>query len=289
MENHLHREVAMPRLLLAISVALLLAGSLAAQSDRGPGIRTSMVETYVEPGQFIIYPFYAYSWDHNYEYQPSMFGIGLDQDFNGTYRTNEAQLFLAYGVADWLAVELEGSRIIADFTKDPNDASGTPASLRESGTADIAGQIRLRLAPERGRRPEFFAAVELLPPQQSGSVLIGDEQWDVKGEIGAARAYRWGTMTFRTTIEYNRGDTHWDLGETSLEYLKRLSPAWRVLMAIEGGEGGAPDDWTLVSAARWRVARGIDLKFVNGLGLFPKSTDWEAQIGVLISAGRPGW
>jgi len=210
-----------------MSVALLLAGSLAAQSDRGPGIRTSMVETYVEPGQFIIYPFYAYSWDHNYEYQPSMFGIGLDQDFHGTYRTNEAQLFLAYGVTDWLAVELEGSRIIADFTKDPNDASGTPASLRESGTADIAGQIRLRLAPERGRRPELFAAVELLPPQQSGSALIGDEQWDVKGELGAARAYRWGTMTFRTTIEYNRGDTHWDLGETSLEYLKRLSPAWR--------------------------------------------------------------
>ena len=273
----------MRRLLLG-TAGLLLGFSAAAlgQSDRS-GIRTSMIETYVQPGQFLIYPFYAYSWDHNFEYQPSMFGIALDQDFEGTYRTNEVQLFLAYGVTDWLALELEGSQIAADFTKDPSDASGTPNSLRETGTADIAGQIRLRLAPERGGRPEYFAAVELLPPQHSGSVLIGDAQWDVKGEIGATRGYHWGTMTFRTTIEYNRGDTHWDLGETSLEYLKRLSPAWRVLAAIEGGEGGAPDDWVLRTAARWRVARGVDVKFVNGLGLFPKATDWEAQLGVLVT------
>ena len=273
----------MRRLLFStVVLSLLLSASTLAQSDRS-GIRTSMLETYVEPGQFLIFPFYAYSWDHNYEYQPSMFGIGVDQDFEGTYRTNEVQLFLAYGVTDWLAVELEGARIIADFTRDPSDGSGTPSSLQERGTADVAGQVRLRLAPERGRRPEFFAAVELLPPQHSSSVLIGDGQWDVKGEIGATRGYHWGTMTFRTTIEYNRGDTHWDLGETSLEWLKRLSPSWRVLAAIEGGEGGAPDDWVLRSAVRWRVARGIDLKFANGLGLFPKSTDWEAQLGVLMT------
>ncbi len=277
----------MRRLVFATACTLLAAAAAppaaAAQSDRGTGIRTSMVETYVERGQLLIYPFYAYSWDHNFEYQPSMFGIALDQDFEGTYRTNEVQVFLAYGVTDWLALELEGSQIAADFTKDPSDASGTPDQLRETGTADIAAQIRLRLSQERGRRPEFFAAIEVLPPSHASSTLIGDAQWDVKGEIGATRGYRWGTMTFRTTIEYNRGDTHWDLGETSLEYLKRLSPAWRVLAAIEGGEGGAPDDWVLRTAARWRVTRGLDLKFVNGLGLFPKSTDWEVQLGALLT------
>ena len=104
---------------------------------------------------------------------------------------------------------------------------------------------------ERGHAPEFFASVEVLPPSHGHQPLIGDAQWAVKGEIGAVRGFRWGTMTFRTTIEYNRGDTHWDLGETSLEYLRQVSPAWRMLLAIEGGEGGAPDDWVLVSAARW--------------------------------------
>jgi hypothetical protein len=88
---------------------------------------------------------------------------------------------------------------------------------------------------------------------------------------------------FRTTIEYNRGDTHWDLGETSLEYLRQVSPAWRLFFAVEGGEGGAPDDWVLVSAAGWRIGDGVYLKFANAIGLFSKSTDWEPQVGVLVA------
>jgi len=62
------------------------------------------------------------------------------------------------------------------------------------------------------------------------------------------RGFHFGTMTLRTTVEYNHGDHHWDLGETSLEYLRRLSPAWRILLAIEGGETGAPDEWVFVTA-----------------------------------------
>jgi hypothetical protein len=90
-------------------------------------------------------------------------------------------------------------------------------------------------------------------------------------------------MTFRTTVEYNRGDTHWDLGETSIEYLRQLSSAWRLFLAVEGGEGGAPDDFAFVSGARWRVAPGVFLKFDNALGLMSKSTDWESQLGVVWS------
>lgn len=265
--------------LLVVVSATVLAG----QGDRGAGIRTSMVETYVEPGQLLLYPFAAYSWDHNFEYQPTMFGVPREQDFRGHYRINEAAIFLAYGVTDWLALELEGSQIDARFDKAPADSFGTPSRLSETGFSDIAGQIRLRLSHERGRRPEFFASVEVLPPMHGRQVLIGDPQWDVKGEIGAAKAYRWGTMTFRTTIEYNRGDTHWDLGETSLEYLRQVSRQGRVLLGIEGGEGGAPDDWVLVTAGRWHIARGLDLKFANGLGLFSKSNDWESQIGLLLT------
>ena len=273
----------MPSLRLVIPLALALSGPaiLAAQSDRGTGIRTSMVETYVERRQLLIYPFGAYSWDHNFEYQPAMFGINSIDDFRGTYRTGEVALFVAYGVTDWLAFELEGSQIAATFEKAPGDTSGTPARVEESGISDIGGQIRLRLGRERGSRPEFFGSIEVLPPMHAGSALIGDAEWAVKGEIGATRAYRWGTMTFRTTIEYNRGDTHWDLGETSLEYLRRFSPAWRLLLGLEGGEGGAPDDYAFVTAGSWHVARGLDLKLMNSVGLFSKATDWEAQLGVM--------
>ena len=267
----------------ACSLLVTLPNALPAQSDRGIGIRTSMVETYVEPHQLLIYPFYAHTRDHNFEYQPAMFGFGSAEDFRGHYRSNEAAVFLAYGVTDWLALELEGSQISATFDKSSADTSGLPARIHATGTADIGGQVRLRLRHERGHAPEFFASVEVLPPSHGHQPLIGDAQWAVKGEIGAVRGFRWGTMTFRTTIEYNRGDTHWDLGETSLEYLRQVSPAWRMLLAIEGGEGGAPDDWVLVSAARWRLARGFDLKLANGLGLFSKSTDWESQLGILVT------
>jgi hypothetical protein len=88
-------------------------------------------------------------------------------------------------------------------------------------------------------------------------------------------------MTLRTTVEYNHGDHHWDLGETSLEYLRRLSPDWRILLAIEGGETGAPDEWVFVTAGQWRIANRFFLKFANGFGLMSKSTDWEPQIGIL--------
>jgi len=90
-------------------------------------------------------------------------------------------------VTDWLAAEIEGSLITADFEKSPADTFGTPATLHESGLSDIAGSLRLRFVRERGSRPEFFGSVEVLPPQHGNKVLIGDAEWDVKGEIGAVR------------------------------------------------------------------------------------------------------
>lgn len=268
-----------------IGLTLLVApvSTLTGQGDAGAGIRTSMIETYVEPHQLLIYPFYAYTWDHNFEYQPSMFGGSSIEDFRAHYQSHEGAVFLAYGVTDWLAVEIEGSQIAATFDKSPADSTGTPVRIQASGTADIGGQFRFRFGHGRDHRPEFFGSVEILPPAHGDQPLIGDAQWDVKGEIGAMRAYRWGTMTFRTTIEYNRGDTQWDLGETSLEYLRQMAPSWRLLLGIEGGEGGAPDDYVVVAAGHWRIARDLDLKVANGLGLFSKSTDWEAQLGLMVS------
>jgi hypothetical protein len=249
--------------------------------DRGPGVRTSESQTYVGRHQLLFLTSAAYTKDHNLEYNPLDWGYGNQTDLRGTFRSSTAQLFVAYGVTDWLAVELEGSSLSARFERSSRDTTATPARIRESGLGDFAGQVRVRFAQERGRRPEIWGSVEVIPANQQRKVLIGDKLTDVKGEIGLTRGYRFGTMTLRTTVEYNHVDHHWDLGETSLEYLRRLSPDWRILLAIEGGETGAPDEWVFVTAGQWRIGKSFFVKFANGFGLMSKSTDWEPQVGIL--------
>ncbi len=270
--------------LLAASLLLAagLPGRAQGQEDAERGVQTSMFGTAVRRSQLLVFPFFAYTWDHDYEYQPAALGYGLNQDLLGRYRSTQAQVFLAYGITDWLAVEFEASRIRATLDKAPDDTSAQPDRIVESGLADIEAQVRLRLLRERGGRPEVFASIELLPPQQKTKALIGDREWNVKGAIGVIRAFRWGTMTFRTTLEYNRGDKHPDLGETSLEYMRQLSSAGRLFLAIEGGEGGAPDDFALVTGLRWRLGERVFLQFDQAIGyILPKATDWEPQIGVV--------
>lgn len=48
-----------------------LAGYLA---DRGPGMPTSLFGTYVEKGQWLVYPFYEYTKSSAFEYKPSELG-----------------------------------------------------------------------------------------------------------------------------------------------------------------------------------------------------------------------
>jgi len=270
-------------------LTLTVTAALAAQQqqlppnlrDRGTGVRTSEFQTYVGRHQLLFLTSAAYTRDHNLEYNPLDWGYGDQTDLRGTFRSSSAQLFVAYGITDWLAVELEGSSLSARFERSSLDTTATPARIQESGFGDFAGQVRVRFAQERGRRPEIWGSVEVIPRNMTRKVLIGDKLTDVKGEIGFTRGYRFGTMTFKTTVEYNHGDHHWDLGETSLEYLRRFSPDWRILLAIEGGETGAPDEWVFVTAGQWRIANRFFLKFANGFGLMSKSTDWEPQVGIL--------
>ena len=72
-----------------------------------------MFGTYVRRGELLVYPFFEYYRDRNLEYKPVQLGYGLDQDFRGKYRASEGLLFTAYGLTDWLAVELEAAVIKA--------------------------------------------------------------------------------------------------------------------------------------------------------------------------------
>jgi len=271
---------------LAATIALPAAAQAARTDrsrDRGTGIPTSMFGTYVEHGQLLLFPFFAYSRDHDREYNPSKLGFGLAEDFRGRFRSTEGLFFAAYGVTDWLALEFEASRIRATFDKSPSDTSAMPARIVESGLTDFEGHLRLRVLRETEGRPEVFGFVEVTAPSQRHTVLIGDKQWDVRPGLGVVRGFSWGTMTFRTNLEYNRDDRHFDLGESSIEYLRRLSPSWRLNLAIEGGETGAPDEWELITGVQWRLSEVLLVKADNGVGLFSKATDWSPQIGFMLA------
>ena len=251
--------------------------------DRGAGVPASMFGTYVSRGQLLVFPFLAYTTDHNREYEPAQLGGGPDGAFLGKYKNSAAQIFVAYGLTDWLALELEGSVLSATLDRSPSDPSGTTRRISESGLSDIEGHVRMRLARENGTRPELFAFLEVQAPSQRNKLIIGDDAWDLKPGIGAVRAFPWGTMSIRTTVEYNRDDTHWDLGESSIEYLRRLSPAWRVYAGIEGGETGGPDEWELNLGVHWSVTRLLTVRVDNGVGISAKANDWSPQIGVLFT------
>ncbi len=253
--------------------------------DRDDGIPTSMYGTYVRQGQFLILPFYEYTTDNNHEYQPAKLGYGVAEDFRGRLRISKEQIFLAYGISERVAFELEAASIEASLEKSASDNSTMPAKVSESGLGDIEAQVRVRLRTENEHRPEIFGFFEVTAPTQKSKPLTGDRVWDFKPGLGLIRGYTWGTMTVRTTLEYNHDDKHPDVGETAIEYLRRLSPALRMYLGVEGGETGAPDEWEFNSGINWRLSEAVSLKYDNILGITSKATDWSPQLGLLISFG----
>src|SRR5262245_36003207 len=94
--------------------------------DRGEGLPTSMFGTYIRRGEWIVYPFFEYYWDNDYEYKPEELGYAGDTDFRGRFRASEGLLFLGYGLTENLAFELEAAVISATLEKSPDDFSAVP-------------------------------------------------------------------------------------------------------------------------------------------------------------------
>ena len=251
--------------------------------DRGTGIPASLSGTFLERGQLLLFPFFAYTRDRNREYQPAALGYGLNQDFRGRFRSTQEQLFIGYGVTDWLAIEFEGAYVAARLEKSPGDPSFMPARLEASGIADLEGQVRMRFAREAEHRPELFGFVELTPRTQSGQRLIAEPDWDLKPGLGVIRGFGFGTLQLRIAAEWNREAKSPDLGEVGIEYLKRVTPKFRLNLGIEGGESGSNDEWTALAGLHWRLTRSLALKLDSAFGFMSKATDLESQIGVMLS------
>lgn len=276
-----------PALLFPVLIAAMSAGTTSAFSQQSspnhdPGVPTSMFGTFLGKGQLLVSPFFSYASDHNREYQPARLGYALNEDFRGRFRSIEEGLFVGYGVTDWLMVELEGSHLNARLIKSSGDSSSMPGALQQSGLADLEGQVRFRLLKEGMNRPGLYAFVELTPATQKGQRLIAEPNWDLKPGVGAIRDFSWGTVQLRVAAEWNREAHSPDLGEVTIEYLKRLTPSLRVNLALEGGETGSNDEWTVVVGGAYRLNRALSLKLDTMVGVMSKSTDLEAQAGLLL-------
>lgn len=250
-------------------------------NDRGSGQPTSMFGTYVKDGELLLYPFFEYYYDNDLEYKPEELGYGLDQDFRGKYRASEYLIFAAYGFNDWLAAEIEASyHIKAKLETAPDDPSGIPSVIEESGTGDVEGQLHVRLAHETESRPEFFGYFEAVSPQQKDKVLIGTPDWEFALGAGAVRGFGFGTMTVRLAAGYSKEDDTFDLGEYAVEYLKRLSPAWRVYAGLEGEQ----DEVEFIPEVQWHIRTDkVFLRVNSAIGVTSKATDWAPEVGVVIS------
>ena len=268
-------------LLAAVSVLLASgqAGSFDRSADRGAGLPTSLFGTYVEDGELLVYPFYEYTKTSAFEYKPSELGFPGEADFLGETVEQEFLLFLSYGFGDRFSVELE-SAVYAKttFDKAPDDPSLVPAHIEESGFGDVDMQFRWRWSRETDTRPEMYSFFELTPPLQKNKTLIGTQDWEAALGYGVIRGYRWGTINGRVSIAWDGEDSKLDFGEYAVEYLHRLSPAWRVVATLEGES----DEISVIGEAQWFFSRRAFLKLNCGFGITEKAPDVAPEVGVMF-------
>jgi hypothetical protein len=272
--------------MLALALVIVPSGrALEAQHvpdylrDRGTGVRTSMLGTYVRQGEFLVYPLFEWYADANLEYTPSDLGYGPSQvDFRGRYRASEGIVFLSYGITSNLAIEVEAAVISAELRTAATDTATVPDRVRESGLGDVEGQIRWRFQRETESRPELFTFVEAVLPLQKTRKLIGTQDWEFSLGGGITRGFPWGTMTLRAGAEYFEGNV--DVGEYAVEYLRRFSPTWRGIAAIEGSQ---TDEVSLITEVQWHFKPHAILKVNNSWGLTTNATDVAPEVGVMFS------
>lgn len=267
-----------------LSFAVAAADGGGFRAERGPGVPTSMFGTYVEHRELLLYTFYEYTLNRNQEYKPEELGFGDPHDYRARRTDHEALVFLGYGLGPDLEIEGESALwTTATQEKSALDPSAMPARLRESGLGDTEGQLRWRLLREGPRWPEIVSLFEVVLPLQRDRKLIGTQGWELSPGIGLVKGGPFGTWTARVTASWTPEDATFELGETSLEWMKRLASRFRAVAAVEGEQ----DEWALIVEAQASLRRGLVLKVNNGFGLTDKAPDLAPEVGLLWSFGAP--
>jgi hypothetical protein len=155
-----------------------------------------------------------------------------------------------------------------------------PARISESGLGDVEAHVRWRWKQETKRRPEFFSFADVVFPHAKRKNLIGTPGWEFKVGSGVTRGFKWGTITARGSVQYSGASTSkFDLGEYAVEYLKRVSPKWRLYVGLEGKQ----DELSLITEAQWHVSQRVFFKFNNGVGLTSRAMQWAPEAGVVFT------
>ncbi len=237
----------------------------------------SQFATFIEPGDFVVYPFYEYYRDKDAEYKPSELGYVGETDYFGRSRAHEGLLFLGYGVSSRFVLEFEVAVITARQEKAGNDTSNFPAAgLEESGLGDVEAQLRYRWREETRGGPEIYSYFETVFPLQKDRVLIGTSVWELKYGMGLARSSSWGTTILRGGVAWADGKA--ELGEYALEYVRGVSDRLRVYAGVEGSE----DEIALITEGQVFLTPAIKLKLNSAFGLTKKAAGWAPEVGVMF-------
>ena len=260
----------------AVSIAEELPSYLA---DRGRGVPTSLFGTYIEEGEFVVYPMYEYYSDKDEEYQPDEFGINDGTDYFAETTENEFLIFLGYGLTENIILEFEAAVYTSkEFDKDPDDLSGTPDKIEESGLGDVEGQVRWRWNRETESKPEYFSFFEYVLPLQDNKQIIGTQDWEFVFGFGAIKGLTWGNLTGRLSVAWDDGERKLEMSEYAVEYLNRLSSSWAVVAAVEGED----DEVSFIGETQHALSDSATLKLNLGVGVTDKATDIAPEVGVLF-------
>ena len=248
------------------------------ERDRGgSGVASSQFGTFVERGELVVYPFYEYYRDRNFEYKPSELGFTGQSDYFGRYRAHEGLVFLAYGISSRLLVEVEAAVITARLERDPTDTSGLPPSgLEQSGLGDVEAQLRYRWIEDAESAPEVFSYFESVFPFQRSKELIGTPTLELKYGMGVSRSSSAGTFTARAGLAY--ADDAFELGEYAAEYVRGLGDRLRVYLGVEGTQ----DEVELLTEAQIFLRPSARLKVNSAFGLTEKAVGWAPEIGIML-------
>jgi hypothetical protein len=251
-------------------------------SDRGDGIPTSLLGTYIREKEFIFYPFYEYTRTKDFEYEPKDLGVSGAGEFrHGKLQEREALVFFAYAFNESLAVELESAVYSsAHFKKDPSDTTAVPGTIRESGLGDTETNIRWRYLKETATRPEVTFFFKTVFPLQKNKKLIGTKDWEFEPGIVLTRGFPFGTLAARLSIGYDTGERKVDFSEWAIDYVKRLSPLWRVVLSVEGQQ---LDEVSLIGEVQYILSKHAMLKINCGFGLVEKAPDFAPEIGMMFT------
>jgi hypothetical protein len=277
------------RLLLSLAVAVSAGAAAGAEEaptlptylqDRGAGVALSMFGSYIRKGELVVYPYWEYYVDDDREYSPQEFNVAGTRDFRGKFRESEWLFFVAYGLTENLAFQTEIAWAKASLEKAPDDLSLLPPKYQASGLASFETQLRWRLRKENERRPELWSYLDVVYPTNEANPLIGTPGVEAELGFGITRGFGWGTLTLRASGAYEGASTtHFAVGEYGVEYLKRLSPRWRVFAGINGHETA----FTFITEAQWHVHKNVFIRFNQEIGLTRDANDWEPQLGILFT------